>query len=137
MIVKRSREGWFQSCTYRVEHAFQVFKNPTVFKADYANIQPIQEFITFLVFPASSNGQVFCSIQFHRNSKFWTIKVDSIRTYSVLTSKLFSIQLRLLKVLPEKCFSGRQIAAKVGTIFGSLPVVVNKTSAGHWGVSCM
>ena len=47
------------------------------------------------------------AIQFDCYAEFRTIKVDNIRTYSVLTAEFLSIKLRVLEILPEKRFGWR------------------------------
>jgi len=74
---------------------------------------------------------MFCAVDFDGDAELRTIKVDNVRTYTVLPAKLLSVELRFLKILPEKGFCVRGISAKIRTFFSDLSVVVNEIASLH------
>ena len=98
MIASQSREGWFQSrpfqfSAYGIQHDFQTLIHQPVLKPNDSHLELLQKLIAFLVRFLMDLIHMHRTVQFDRNAIFWAIKVDSIRTYSVLPAELDSIQL--------------------------------------------
>src|SRR5215471_10547020 len=139
VIAERITRGWFrtgtiQYRTYCIQYQFQILKNEPILKSDDPHIEMLQEFIPFIVLLAANQSLMLRPVQFHSHAEFWTIKVDNIRTYSVLPSKFLSVKLRILKALPKSCFGRGRILSEPDAIFLGVGEVVNKTSTKHAGV---
>jgi hypothetical protein len=131
VFAYRSHEGWFQSRPYRIEHQFQALEDQSVLEPNHSHIQLSQKFISLRILFATDQSHMFCSVDFDGDAKLRTIKVDNVRTYTVLPSEFLSIELGFLKILPEKGFCVRGIPAKIRTFFSALSVVVNEIASLH------
>ena len=85
-----------------VENIFEVFKDIFVLKPDNSYVKSLQELGSLLVSLRSCACHVRVTIQFDGEPIFRTIKVDNVRTYSVLPPKFLPIEPGILEVCPEQ-----------------------------------
>jgi hypothetical protein len=75
----------------RFEHGFRILEHQTVFESENLHPVPFQQRSPLgIAFGGLREDPVMCrAVEFDNDATFRTIKVDDIRTNTVLTSKLF------------------------------------------------
>ena len=85
----------------RLENKLETIENHVILESQHLDSEFMQIFRTSSISLARKNPLMSGAIKFDNDATFRTIKVDNIRTYSVLSPELFSFELGVLQISPQ------------------------------------
>jgi hypothetical protein len=96
-----------QILTDSSQHPVQIFKHIFVLKSYDSDEGSVQIFRAVGIVLPTDGIEVRRAVELNCQAAFGTIKIQDLRTYTVLATKLFATTLRPLEALPQSGFGGR------------------------------